>query len=154
MRPTTVFALILAGLPVAALAQTSYSNAAVAGQPPVLREGVRMCLERGDSLADRKAYLDQEKFAVDSDAAEIAREGARLADELRRLPATDAAGVAAYNARTAAHNRRVAAQNRRVADMNTAVSMLNGDSADMMAYCNVRTFRWRDDVMTGEGALR
>jgi hypothetical protein len=54
--------------------------------------------------------------------------------------------VADYNARSADHNNRVAAHNRRVSDMNAAAALLNGDSADMVAYCNLRTYRWRDDV--------
>jgi hypothetical protein len=50
---------------------------------------LRACLDRQETLADRKAYLD----------------------------------------------------NQRVADMNAAASSLNGDSADMMAYCNFRYAR-------------
>jgi D-serine deaminase-like pyridoxal phosphate-dependent protein len=142
MRYGKAVAALVALLPAAAPAQTSYSNAAISGQPP----DVRACMERGDTLADRKAFLDQERMAVDRDAAGLARASAALADEMRRLPASDAAAVAAYNAHSAEHNRRVSAQNRRVADMNAAVAALTGDSADMMAYCNVRTYRWRDDT--------
>jgi hypothetical protein len=102
---------------------------------------LRACMDRQETHADRKAYLDQEKYEIDRNGDAIARESARLADELRLLPSSDVAAVAAYNARSADHNSRVAAHNQRVADMNAAASSLNGDSADMMAYCNFRYAR-------------
>jgi uncharacterized protein involved in exopolysaccharide biosynthesis len=132
--------LVLAlATPIAALAQTSHSTARI--ESPVLSGPVHACMERQETLADRKAYLDQEKYEIDRNGDAIARDGASLADELRRMPSSDVAAVAAYNTRSDAHNRRVAEHNRRVADMNAAAASLNGDSADLMAYCNFRYMR-------------
>lgn len=128
--------------PLAAAAQVEYSQARIQGEP-VSREELRTCLDRVDSLTDRKSYLDREKMNVDLDGEAIAAEGARLGDELRRLDNNDAAAVAAYNSRSADQNRRVDAHNRRVFDMNSAASRFNGDSVDVTAYCNWRTNRLR-----------
>ncbi|HUP28586.1 MAG TPA: hypothetical protein VM122_00325 [Usitatibacter sp.] len=131
-------------LPVVALAQVSQSRATITGDA-AWSPDYRACVERSDSLADRKAFLDREKYDIDDAAAQIARDGERLRVDLARLQATDAAAVAEYNARSAEHNRRVAGHNRRVAEMNSAAAMLNGDSANMMSYCNLRTYRWREN---------
>jgi hypothetical protein len=142
MKAALSMVALFLGVPAVALAQVSYSQARIAGDPPYPAE-YRDCVERGESLADRRVFLEREKYDIDGDAAAIAREGERLRVELARLPAGDAAAVADYNARSADHNRRVAAHNRRVADMNAAAALHNGDSADMQAYCNLRTYRWR-----------
>jgi hypothetical protein len=144
MKTMISMAALLAALPAAALAQVSYSQARIAD--PAWPGDYRACVERSDTLADRKAFLDREKYDIDDAAADIAREAERLRFELQRLPASDAAAVADYNVRSADHNRRVAAHNRRVADMNAAAALHNGDSADMLAYCNLRTYRWREDL--------
>lgn len=147
MNPVRAIALLVLAAPAAALAQTSYSTATVLGPPPVVltAEG-QACWDRHDTLAVRKSWLDEEKANVDRDGAAIARESAQLADEKRLLVSTDASAVAAYNTRSAAHNRRVAAHNARVADMNLAASLHNDAAANMVAYCNLRTYRWRDDA--------
>lgn len=143
MKTITTLAAIIAALPAAALAQVSYSQARIAADP-LVRDNYRTCVARQDSLADRKDFLDNEKREIDAAGADIAREAEWLGVELPRLQTADAAAVAAYNARSAEHNRRVAGHNRRVADMNAAAANYNGDSADMVAYCNLRTYRWRD----------
>ena len=135
-----LIALMLAASP-AAMAEVSYSQARIAPAFPVVQSELRACLDRRDSLADRKAFLDMEKTGIDRENDAIARDAARLAEDMGRLDNRDTAAVAAYNARTDEQNRRVAAHNRRVADMNSAASMFNGDSADMAAYCNWRASR-------------
>jgi hypothetical protein len=155
MISTRALALLALAAPAAAFAQTSYSQARIVGAPvAVMTADVRACWDRHDSLADRKAFLDREKRDIDRDGAVIASESDRLAGELRTLVNTDAGAVAAHNARSDAHNRRVAAHNRRVADMNLAAATLNNDSADMAAYCNLRTSRWRDDAYVAANPLR
>lgn len=144
-KPANFVMLLGLTLPLAAAAQ--YDRSRVRIEPPVYSQPsytvpyssvVRSCMERQDTLEDRKSYLDHEKHNVDREADAIAREGTRLADQLRRLPSTDVAAVAAYNERSEQHNRRVAEHNQRVADMNAAASSLNNDSADMMSYCSFR----------------
>ena len=144
MKAAMGIAVVGLALPVAALAQVSQSQARITGDP-AWGADYRACVERSDTLGDRRAFLDREKFDIDDAAVEIARDGERLRIELSRLQATDTAAVAEYNARSSGHNRRVAAHNRRVAEMNAAASALNGDSANMMSYCNLRTYRWRED---------
>jgi hypothetical protein len=146
MKAATLLAAGILAAPFAAIAQTSYSQARIA--EPAVRVDYGACMNHSDSLADRRAFLDQERYAIEAAAADIAREGETLRLDLARLPTGDAAAVAAYNARSADHNRRVAAHNRRVAEMNGAAASLNSESADMLAYCNLRTYRWRDDVTT------
>ena len=146
MKAATLWAVCILAAPFAATAQTSFSQARIA--EPAVQADYGACINRTDNLADRKAFLDQERYAIEAAGADIARESENLRVDLARLPSGDAAAVAAYNARSAEHNRRVAAHNRRVAEMNGAAAALNGESADMMAYCNLRTYRWRDDVTT------
>jgi hypothetical protein len=154
MISTRALALLALAAPAAAFAQTSYSQARIVGAPVVMTAEVRECWDRHDSLADRKAFLDQEKRDIDREGAAIASASDRLAGEMRTLVNTDTGAVAAHNARSDAHNRRVAAHNRRVADMNLAAATLNSDSADMAAYCNLRTSRWRDDAYVVANPLR
>jgi len=127
---------MVALVPLGALAQVSYSHAQLTDDAPYSRHALRVCTDRNEQLADRKADLDQDKRDIDRESDAIARGGAMLADELRNLDSTDSAAVAAYNARSAGHNRFVAEHNARVADMNGAAAALNGDSADLMAYCD------------------
>ena len=136
----TILALALSA-PMLAAADVSYSRARIAEPFPVVQSDFAACMDRRDSLADRKVFLDLEKKAIDREGDSIDREGARLAADLKALDNRDTAAVAAYNARSDAQNRRVEAHNRRVADMNSAASMFNGDSADMQAYCNWRASR-------------
>jgi hypothetical protein len=139
MKPANALLILALAAPVAAFAQSSHSQARI--EPPVVAGPMRACMDRQETLAERKSFLDREKYEIDQAGDAIAREAQDLADELRRLPSTDVAAVAAYNARSEDHNRRVAAHNRHVADMNAAAASLNGDSADMMAYCNYRYLR-------------
>lgn len=157
MNPARALAVLILAVPAAAAAQVSYSQARIAGDPvyPVYRADYRACLDGNDTLLDRRAFLEQERRDIERDGAAIEREGERLRVELSRLPSNDAVAVADYNRRSSEQNHRVAAHNRRVAEMNAAASMLNGDTADLMAYCNLRTYAWRTDVVPlgplGEG---
>ena len=145
MKPMPVLLMLALAAPAASFAQASRSQVRI--EPPVVYSApvysgpVQACLDRQDTLADRKAWLDREKIDLDRTSDAIALEGQGLADELRTLPASDAAAVAAYNARSDAHNRRVASYNQRAAEMNGAAASLNSDSADMVAYCNYRSLR-------------
>jgi hypothetical protein len=134
--------MLMLATPVASsFADVSYSRARIAEPFPVIQSELAACLDRRDSLADRKAFLDLEKKTIDRESDAIERTGATLAADLRALDNRDNAAVAAYNARSDEQNRRVAAHNRRVADMNSAASLYNGDSADMQAYCTWRASR-------------
>ena len=130
--------LVLAFVPAAALAEVSYSRAEIVPAPrvAVAPQRLHVCdLQQGDLYA-RKAAIDDDHRYIDRERDAIDREAAALADELRNLNNADTAAVAAYNARSAAHNRRVADHNQYVAATNRAASLLNGDSADFLAYCN------------------
>jgi cell division protein FtsB len=80
--------------------------------------------------------LDQDKRDVDAEGAALARAKSRLDGELAQLDRTNTAAVADYNARSNALNDRVNAYNARVADLNHAVALLNGDSREMVDWCN------------------
>ena len=130
--------LILAFVPAAALAEVSYSRAEIV--PPVrvavVPQHLHVCdLQQGDLYA-RKAAIDDDQRYIDRERGAIDREAAGLADQLRSLNNADPTAVAAYNARSAAHNQRVADHNQYVAASNHAAALLNGDSADFLAYCN------------------
>jgi hypothetical protein len=141
MRLARAAALWVLAAPAVALAQVGRSETTRAHAAPAFQESWRACMARGDALGDRKAFIDDERRLLDLEGDAIAREGAQLADDLRRLPATDSAAVGVYNARSADHNARVAAHNHRVDDMNAAGASLNDASADMMAYCRVWAVR-------------
>jgi hypothetical protein len=142
MNAVRAITVLMLATPVASsFADVSYSRARIAEPFPVVQSELAACLDRRDSLADRKVFLDLEKKTIDREGDAIAAEGARLAANLASLDNRDTAAVAAYNARSDDQNRRVAAHNRRVADMNSAASLFNGDSADMAAYCNWRASR-------------
>ena len=126
--------LVVALAPVAALAQTSYSRAEIAGPR------LNVCNVQEDRLWDRKALLDLDQQAIDREREAIDRETRALADEMRRLNNSDPAAVAAYNAHSDAHNQRVAEHNAYVNATNRAAALLNGDSADFLQYC--RTLRY------------
>lgn len=129
-----VILVVLALVAPAAGAETYYAF-------PVVQSALSACLDRRDSLEDRKAFLDLEKRGLDRESDWIGREGARLEAELRRLDNRDAPAVADYNRRSDEQNLRVDSHNRRVAEMNSAASTFNGDAADMTAYCNWRASR-------------
>jgi hypothetical protein len=149
MKATRALVVSILAIPGVSLAQTSYSRAQIAAPFPVVQSELAACLDRRDSLADRKVFLDLEKKGIDREGAAIESEGARLAQDLQRLDNRDTSAVAAYNARSEEQNRRVAAHNRRVADMNAAASFFNADAADMTAYCN-----WRASRPNFAGTLR
>jgi hypothetical protein len=134
---TYLIPLALVLTPVAALAQTSYSRADIV--PPRLN----VCSQEHGQLWDRKAALDEDQRVVDRERGAIEREAAALAAEMRGLNSSDTAAVAAYNARSAAHNDRVQSHNRYVNATNRAAALLNGDSADFLAYCNTLRYSQR-----------
>ena len=145
MRTATILAVLCIAAPAAALAQTSYSRAAVTGPVAVPVEPAYPayaptgypCAE----LEQQSALLDDEKLDYDRERDRLDTEGARLADELRRLDNTNAAAVVDYNLRSDTHNRRVAEHNRRIADMNDAVARLTADIASATPYCS--SPQWR-----------
>lgn len=145
MRLPLAVAIAALITPAAALAQTSYSHAAITGVPaPVYVETVpvyvpghlAVCESRNGDLWDRKAMLDRDKADIDREGRQIAAETAQVNEQMRRLDHTDNAAVDAYNVRSRALNERVDAHNRRVADLNGAAALLNTDAADLSAYCN------------------
>ena len=133
--PCIVLAVVLA--PIVALAQTSYSRAEIV--PPRLN----VCSAQQGQLFDRKAALEMDQRAIDTERDAIEREAANLAGEMRGLDSQDTSAVAAYNARSARHNDRVQAHNRYVAATNRAAALLNGDSADFMRYCDTLRYSQR-----------
>ena len=137
MKPARALAYVALLAPMASFAQVSYSQARI--EPPLLH----VCAEKQVSLYDRKAFLDMDKAQIDRERDAIAREGEALAAELRNLDNGNTAAVRAYNNRSADHNRRVAVHNGYVAEMNRAAALLNGDSADFMAYCSNLRFSRR-----------
>lgn len=139
----------LLALPLAAAAQAYYH------EPPMTRGELRGCVERDQALRDRLTILEQEKRGNDLESGEIAREGAQLAADLKRLNNSDPSAVADYNARSDAHNRWVLDHNNRVAGMNGRASLYNRDAADMGAQCSTRVYYFRDlDYFRRDGTLR
>ncbi len=134
---THLLCLVLALAPAAALAQTSYSRA------DIVAPRLNVCSQENGQLWDRKAGLDQDQRAIDRERDAIERTAAALATEMRGLDSSDSAAVAAYNARSAAHNERVQAHNAYVKATNRAAALLNGDSADFLAYCNTLSYTQR-----------
>ena len=141
MNAARALTLLALAAPAVSIAQVSYSHARIAEPFPIVQSELAACMDRRDTLADRKAFLDLEKKAIDREGDAIDRDGARLAQDLRLLDNRDTGAVAAYNSRSEQQNRRVESHNRRVADMNSAAALFNGDSADMAAYCNWRASR-------------
>jgi hypothetical protein len=133
---TTILVLAALAAPAVATAQ-SYSY-------PMTRGELAECMDRDAFMRDKLAGLDRERLANDRETDSIAREGARLADELRTLDSTNARAVASYNARSEAHNRRVQEHNRKVADMNARAGMHNGAAADLTARCATRPYSLPD----------
>ena len=140
MKTLSILALAALAAPVA-LAQTYYYPRA---DYPLAREELRRCMDRDEALASRLASIESEGRLNEREGQSIARAGAVLAEELRRLDPADAVAVAAHNARSAEHNRRVEAHNLRVDDQNQAARNINRDQADMQATCGARTY-YRSD---------
>ena len=134
---TRLIPLVLALVPAAALAQTTYSRADIV--PPRLN----VCSQEQGQLFDRKAALEMDQRDIDRERDAIEREATDLAVEMRGLDSSNTTAVAAYNAHSAAHNERVAAHNRYVNATNRAASLLNGDSAEFMRYCDTLRYTRR-----------
>ena len=135
MNRATMLAGLTMAMPLAAMGQVSY------GDGPLTRDELRVGMERDYSVRDRQAQLEYERIGADREGDAIAREGARLAEDLRRLDNRDVMAVADYNARSAEHNRRVEMHNRHIADLNARVALANGDAADVTASCGARRRR-------------
>ena len=132
-----IIPLVIALAPVAALAQTSYSRAAIVGPR------LSACDVQQGSLFDRKAALDLDQQGIGRERDAIERESGELQAELRALDNTNTAAVAAYNAHSDAHNDRVAMHNRYMVAANRAGVLLNGDSAEFMRYCDTLRYTQR-----------
>lgn len=150
MIRATIWAGLAMAIPMAAMGQVSY------GDGPLTREELRVCMERDYAVRDRQARLADERAGSDGEADSIARQGAQLAEDLRRLDNGDPLAVADYNARSAAHNRRVEMHNRHIADLNARVALANGDAADVAASCGARRYwlRDRDAVLREHDTIR
>lgn len=135
MKPIIALALAALAAP-AAFADVTYSRVVVLDEPVAIQPVPRVCENRNNELWDRKALLDEDRRDADAEKAALDRAKARLDGELAQLDRTRAAAVADYNARSNALNARVDAYNRRVADLNRAVALLNGDSREMVDWCN------------------
>lgn len=133
MKTRLAAALAAAAIPTLASAQTYYYGPSVTYAPTVSRS----CVDRDASLLDRGHWLDARKREID-------RDGAALAEELRRLDNRDIGAVASYNARSSEHNRRVA-------DLNAGVAQYNADMQTLVADCNIVYAAPRDrDVIIWE----
>ena len=121
--------------PAIAAAQISISEVRIVPDPSLPLDARRACIDRVNTLHDRRGILDEEKLFIDRENESLAIGGERLAAELRSLNNADPAAVAAYNARSDEHNRRVEAQNRRVAELNGRVASFNADASSAMRFC-------------------
>ena len=137
---TMIAALAAAALPTLATAQVYYYGPSITNPPAVVYSA---------SCADRDARLLDHGMSLDARKREIDREGAALADELRRLDNKDVGAVASYNARSSEHNRRVA-------ELNAGVAQYNADMQTMVADCNyVYTApRGRDVIIWERSTIR
>jgi hypothetical protein len=92
MRTARILAVLCIAAPAAALAQTSYSRAAVTGPVVVPAEPIYPTYTAPYSCGEldrQKAILDGEKLDYDRERDRLDTEGARLNDTLRRLDSTD-----------------------------------------------------------------
>jgi hypothetical protein len=96
---------------------------------------LRDCMARDEAMIVREARLDSWRLDSDREGEAIARAGASIAEDQRRLDSRDTAAVAALNERVAEHNRWVEAHNRRVADLTAAQSRVHADRSDLTAAC-------------------
>lgn len=136
MTSTRVLAALALLAPLAAAAQVSHSQATLTGERLYYRDVPRICADRNVALWDRKALLDQDKHDLERDGATLDRVKSRLDADYRALDWGNSAAIAAYNARSEEYNRLISGHNQRVGHMNRAAAALNGDSADLVAYCN------------------
>ena len=144
-------ALKLAIVAVVAVPSLALAQGYIVREAPMSRDLLRSCMDRDADMRDRLDLLEQEVRDSDRENQALAREGDRLAGELRALDNTNNSAVAAYNARSDAHNRRVEAHNRRVADMNARAAMHNQAAADYARDCSARLYLLRDrDVILRE----
>lgn len=120
MRTILAAALAAAAIPTLATAQVYYYGPSVSNPPAVVYSA--SCTDRDARLLDRGQWLDARKREID-------RDGAALADELRRLNNQDIGAVASYNARSSEHNRRVA-------ELNAGVAQYNADMQTIASECN------------------
>jgi hypothetical protein len=132
-----VWALALVAIPVGLAlpqpAQAQYADA-------LTLTDLRDCMARDEAMIAREARLGSWKLDADRDSEAIARAGAQLAEDQRRLDTRDTAAVAAFNARSAEHNRLVEAHNRRIGDLNTTTARVNYDRSELTALCGTRPF--------------
>lgn len=128
-------AAALLAAPAVSLAQVSISEVRIVPDPLLPADARRSCIDRVNTLHDRRGLLDEEKLFIDREGEALAMAGHRLAAELATINNADPAAVAAYNARSDEHNRRVEAQNRRVAELNRRVASFNADAAGAMRSC-------------------
>ena len=139
-RSLIAAALAAAALPPLAAAQVVYYGPSLSNPPaPVYSTS---CIDRDARLLDRGHSLDARKREID-------RDGAALADELRRLDNRDVGAVANYNARSSEHNRRVA-------ELNAGVAQYNADMQTIVADCNLvyTAPRSRDVVIWERSTIR
>ena len=154
MNPNRILAALCACVSATALAQVYYEPHPLY-DGTLTREELRECMYRDESLAARQDRIEREKAQLDAESDAVARDGARLADELRGLDSNNLAAVASYNARSAEHNRRVNDHNRRIADLNGRTAWLNGDNARLDSLC-ARAYRPvdRDAILIERGRIR
>jgi hypothetical protein len=139
MRTMLAAALAAATLPIAASAQVIYYGPSISNPPATVYSTA--CTDRDARLLDRGNWLDNRKRDID-------RDGAALADELRRLDNRDIGAVASYNARSAEHNRRVA-------ELNAGVAQYNADMQALVGDCNYTyVVPRRGDVIIWERSSR
>ena len=155
MNTHRILAALTVSLSATAFAQVYYTERHPLYDGTLTREELRECMYRDESLAARAARIERDKAQIEAETDAIAREGTRLAAELRGLDNADIAALNAYNARSAEHNRRVQDHNRYVADLNARTAMLNGDSARLDALC-ARSYRPadRDAILNERGLSR
>ena len=138
MRTILAAALAAAAIPVSA--QVYYYGPSVSSPPAVVYS--TSCVDRDARLLDRGQWLDARKREID-------RDGAALADELRRLDNRDVGAVANYNARSSEHNRRVA-------ELNAGVAQYNADMQSIVSECNLvyTAPRSRDVIIWERSTIR
>jgi hypothetical protein len=145
-RAALALAMLLAG----ASANAQTLKLKPQAPPPLTRAELRHCLEREDSLQDRKRAQEAERVQIARENTEVALAAQRLADELRRTDTRDFSRVDGYNARAAAHEARVAALNARVERFNASVEQLNAEGAEHVRQCASRPY----DVADREAILK
>lgn len=114
-------------------------------EPVMTREELKACMDQKDKLSAASGHAQKQQADLNSEKAEILREGDALKADGVTLDRTNVAAVDAFNARVNARNQRIDGFEAKVASYNTLVSELEGLQAGYKRGCENRKFDEKDE---------